>query len=119
MPFFRFHFVEASKLAKVGRKLTDSLQAAIGCPREHIVLELIHSSVVENTAIRDSNGWPFVEVDYFERPGDVRDAVARIVYECLTEAGYANSDIHFRYLQAENYYGNGIRYCRGYIGLLI
>lgn len=106
MPFFRFHFVEASKLAGVSRQMADRIQQAIGCPREHIVFELIHSSV--EVVIKNDKEWPFVEVDYFERPKEIETEVAKIIFECLKSAGYANSDIHFRYLQPENYYENGV-----------
>ena len=51
MPFFKFHFVEASRMAGVSRRMADRLQETIGCPREHIVFELIHSSVVEAPAL--------------------------------------------------------------------
>lgn len=107
MPFFRFHFVEASRLTGVSRQMTDRIQQVIGCPRNHIVLELIHSGVVEDTTIKSGNGWPLVEVDYFERPREIQTAVAEIVCECLKVAGYPDSDIHFRYLKPDNYYENG------------
>lgn len=110
MPFFRFHFVEASELAIIGRKLTDELQVAIGCPREHIVLEVIHSTAVESGEAVNSVQWPFIEVDYFERPKEIQDAVAKIIYDNLKEIGYAEADLHFRYLQGENYYENGQGY---------
>lgn len=64
MPFFKFHFVEASRMAGVSRRMADRLQETIGCPREHIVFELIHSSVVEDVTIKSGNDWPYVEVDY-------------------------------------------------------
>ena len=34
MPFFKFHFVEASRMAGVSRRMADRLQETIGCPRE-------------------------------------------------------------------------------------
>ena len=108
MPFFRFHFVEASRLAGVSRQMADRIQQVVGCPREHLVFELIHSSVVEEVIIKSGKEWPFVEVDYFERPLEVQVEVAKIIYECLKAAGYPNSDVHFRYLRAENYYENGV-----------
>lgn len=107
MPFFKFHFVEAARMAGVSRQMGDRIQQTIGCPREHIVFELIHSSVVEDMTIKSGNGWPYVEVDYFERPREVQEEVARILYECLKIAGYPNSDVYFRYLQPQNYYENG------------
>lgn len=106
MPFLRFHFVEATRLAGISREMTDRIQRAVGCPREHIVLEWISSSVVKDGSVK-SGSWPFVEVDYFERSREVQHEVARIVSECLKTAGYPNSDVHFSYLQPRNYYENG------------
>lgn len=110
MPFFRFHFVEVSRLAGISRQMADKIQQTIGCPREHIVFELIHSSVVEDEAIKNGNGWPFIEVDYFERSREIQDAVAQILYDSLKDAGYPDSDVHFRYLRPENYYEDGKSY---------
>ena len=47
---------------------------------------------------------------FYERPKEVQEAVAGIVSGCLREIGYANSDVYFRYLCAENYYENGVAY---------
>lgn len=109
MPFFRFHFTDPMKLMIVSREMTDRLQEVIGCPREHIVLEVIHSDLVGDGEILEGS-WPLVEVDYFERPIEIQDQVARIVATALQEAGYMESDMHFRYLREENYYENGISY---------
>lgn len=109
MPFFRFHFVEASRLAEVSGKMADRIQTVVECPREHIVLEVIHSVIVCDGEVKGEE-WPLVEVDYFERPRKVQDAVAKIVSECLAEVGYIHSDVHFRYLSPENYYENGVSF---------
>ncbi len=37
MPFFRFHFVEESRLASVSRQMAERIREVVGCPREHIV----------------------------------------------------------------------------------
>lgn len=106
MPFFRFHFTDPDKLLPVSKEMTDRIQEAVGCPREHIVLEVVASVVLHDGKLQ-SDAWPFVEVDYFERPRNVQDQVAQAVAECLKKAGYPESDIHFRYLQKEDYYENG------------
>lgn len=107
MPFFRFHFVEDRSLVGISREMTDRLQEAIGCPRDHIVLENIHSAFIEEGEVKETNNWPFVEVDYFERPRDMQVKVAKVIYEGLKAVGYPHSDIHFRYLQPMNYYEDG------------
>lgn len=106
MPFFRFYATDRMKLAEVSERLTDRIQAAIGCPREHIVLEWIHAErVCEGRFVSD--GWPYVEVSWFKRPPEVQEQVARIVSATLREAGYPDSDVYFHILDASDYYENG------------
>ncbi len=104
MPFFRFHFVDPGKLAEVSRRITDQVQEVLECPREHIVLEIIHSDIVCDGTITCGE-WPFVEVSYFERPRKLQDRVAEIVKICLQQVGYKNADVYFLYLNRQNYYG--------------
>lgn len=107
MPFFKFHFVEALKLEGISRPMADRIQQVVGCPREHIVFELVHSNVINHTTVKEEKAWPFVEVEYFERPKEVQDALAQVIYEFLKTAGYPDSDVYFRYLQPESYYEDG------------
>lgn len=79
MPFFKFHFVEASRMAGVSRRMADRLQETIGCPREHIVFELIHSSVVEDVTIKSGNDWHYVEVDILNGLRRIQHEVAKVI----------------------------------------
>ena len=105
-PFLRFHTTDPVKLAEISREMTDHLQETIGCPREHIVLEVIHSEIVIDGQIGQGD-WPFIEVAYFERGLEVQDKVAGIICRYLKQVGYENVDIHFSYLNNRNYYENG------------
>lgn len=106
MPFLRFHTIDPIKLAEISREMTDRLQEIIGCPREHIVLEVIHSEIVTDGQIGQGD-WPFIEVAYFERSLEIQDGVAHIICQYLKQVGYENVDIHFSYLSNRNYYENG------------
>lgn len=106
MPFLRFHSTDAGKLSEISRKMTDLIQETLQCPREHIVLEVIHSEIVCDGAI-NCGDWPFVEISYFQRSRDLHDKVAQIVSSCLQEIGYTDSDVYFLYLDPRNYYENG------------
>lgn len=108
MPFFRFHCVDRERLAPVSGRMIDQIVEAVGCPREHIVLEVISSDYIFDGEIQA--GWPFVEVSWFKRPLQQQDAVAKIVNNVLKEAGYANADVYFEYLEERNYYENGEHY---------
>lgn len=106
MPFFRFYATDRMKLAEVSKRLTDRLQTVIGCPREHIVLEWVHAERVCDGRFV-SEGWPYVEVYWFERPPEMQAQVARLVSAALREAGYPDSDVYFHVLDTCNYYENG------------
>lgn len=106
MPFFRFYATDRMKLAEVSKGLTDRLQTVIGCPREHIVLEWVHAERVCDGQFV-SEGWPYVEVYWFERPPEMQAQVARLVSAALREAGYPDSDVYFHVLDTCNYYENG------------
>lgn len=106
MPFLRFHCVDPVRLAEISREMTDRIQETLGCPREHIVLEIIHSEIVRDGQIGQGD-WPFVEVSWFQRTLEIQDEVARIICKYLQMAGYENSDVHFHFLTNRNYYENG------------
>ena len=106
MPFFRFYATDRVKLAGVSGVLTDRLQHAIGCPRAHIVLELIPAERVCDGRFV-SEGWPYGEGSWFKRPPEMQAQVARIVSETLREIGYPDSDVYFHVLDTCNYYENG------------
>ncbi|MFR4039988.1 MAG: hypothetical protein ACLTZT_21265 [Butyricimonas faecalis] len=42
-----------------------------------------------------SPAYPFVKVEYFKRPLEQQNVVAKIIFECLKEIGYPESDVHF------------------------
>ena len=48
-----------------------------------------------------------MKVEYFKRPVEQQDALAKIIFECLKEAGYPDSDVYFSFLEKERYYENG------------
>ena len=94
MPFLRFHAIEKEKLARVGERLISEIVSTLGSPRETVVLEVVQA-------------YPFVKIEYFERPKEQQDALAKIVYQSLQEAGYPESDVYFSFLSPERYYENG------------
>ena len=105
MPFLRFHAIEKEKLARVSERLISEIVNTLGCPRETVVLEVMTSSFV--TGNDHLEAYPFVKVEYFERPKEQQDAVAEIIYKCLRDAGYPDSDVCFSFLSPEHYYENG------------
>lgn len=105
MPFLRFHAVEKSRLDLVGERLTSEIVRTLGCPRETVVIETIDSSFISGH--EQFQAYPFVKVEYFKRPLEQQNAVAKIIFECLKEIGYPESDVYFSFLEKDCYYENG------------
>ena len=105
MPFLRFHAVEKSRLDLVGERLISEIVRTLGCPRETVVLEVVNSSFV--TVENQSSAYPFVKVEYFKRSLEQQNMVAKIIFECLKEIGYPESDAYFSFLEKDCYYENG------------
>ena len=103
MPFLRFHAVEKSRLDLVGERLISEIVRTLGCPRETVVIETIDSSFISGH--EQFQAYPFVE--YFKRPLEQQNAVAKIIFECLKEIGYPESDVYFSFLEKDCYYENG------------
>ena len=104
MPFLRFHAVEKSRLDLVGERLISEIVRTLGCPRETVVLEVVNSSFV--TGENQSSAYPFVKVEYFKRSLEQQNMVAKIIFECLKEIGYPESDAYFSFLEKNYYYKN-------------
>ena len=105
MPFLRFHAVEKSRLDLVGERLISEIVRTLGCPRETVVLEVVNSSFV--TGENQSSAYPFVKVEYFKRSLEQQNMVAKIIFECLKEIGYPESDAYFSFLEKDCCYENG------------
>ena len=105
MPFLRFHAVEKSRLDLVGERLISESVRNLGCPRETVVIETIDSSFISGH--EQFQAYPFVKVEYFKRPLEQQNAVAKIIFECLKEIGYPESDVYFSFLEKDCYYENG------------
>lgn len=105
MPFLRFHAVEKSRLDLVGERLISEIVRTLGCPRETVVIETIDSSFISGH--EQFQAYPFVKVEYFKRPLEQQNAVAKIIFECLKEIGYPESYVYFSFLEKDCYYENG------------
>lgn len=105
MPQIRFHGFAVDHIRSLFKPLVDELTAVVGCPRNYFVLESInsHQFVDDDSA----EGFPFVEVVWFDRGLEIQDAVACVITKHLQELGYACVDVAFSLLEPRRYYENG------------
>jgi hypothetical protein len=108
MPSLRFRAIDPKKICDISKVLVDDLQELLECPRDYFNIESLQS-----VFIRDGeyvNGYPFVEIAWFDRGQELQDRAAEIITRHIHSIGYSDVDIIFTILQKENYYENGVHF---------
>ncbi|MBN1990991.1 MAG: DUF1904 family protein [Bacteroidales bacterium] len=106
MPFLRFRAMDAQKVAKQSKPLVDELSEQLGTPAEYFTLEVIASTFVKDGAITE--GFPIVDVTWFDRGAEKQQATASIITKHAAEMGYPEIDIVFMLIERSKYYENGV-----------
>lgn len=105
MPTLRFHHIKQSDIQSVAKCLVSELSSLMNIPADHINLEVINSVAI--TADRVSEGEPIIEILAFQRPAEVEDRIAKILFDTFTELKYVDVEVFYIYLSARNYYCDG------------
>lgn len=105
MPQIKIRGIKPEKICTISTPMIDQLEKIIGCPKEYFTIECISSTFIKDGKLDD--GYPFVEVVWFDRGQDVQDNVAKIITNFVHNSGYQNVDIFFTVLQENLYYENG------------
>ncbi|MDQ7094064.1 DUF1904 domain-containing protein [Desulfosporosinus sp. PR] len=108
MPQIKIRGIETDTVRKLSKHLIDELETLTQSPRDYFTLEVIHSTFILDGEL--SQGYPFVEIAWFDRSQETQDQAARAIYQLLKEAGYPNADIMFTILEKPRYYENGEHY---------
>lgn len=105
MPQLKIRGIEEDKIISISKALVDDLQNIIECPRDYITIEIIHSTFISDGKV--CNGYPYIEVGWFDRGLDVQDRVAKCITKFVHNMGYEGVDIIFSVFQKDKYYENG------------
>jgi hypothetical protein len=110
MPHLRFRAVEPQTVQTLSKTLIDELQPHMDCPREDFTFEYIYSTFFHEGEV--STAYPFVEVLWFDRGQETKDAVAQIVTHQVRGIIGEDFDVAviFTALDAKGYYDNGEHY---------
>lgn len=105
MPQIKIRGVQPEKVCSVSTQMVDELEQIVGCPRDYFTIECIPSTFIKNGKI--DNGYPFVEVVWFDRGQETQDKVAKTITKLIHNLGCENVDIFFTTLKENLYYENG------------
>lgn len=108
MPQIKMRGIEIDPIRKLSKQLIDELAVLTQSPRDDFTLELINSTFVLDGEI--VQGYPFVEIAWFDRGQEIQDKAAQTISQLINEAGYPSVDIMFTILEKSRYYENGEHY---------
>ncbi|MDI4647615.1 DUF1904 family protein [Cohnella hashimotonis] len=105
MPHLYFRGLSVERVQAMSGSLEAELSVIIGCEPSDLMLEVIHTTCVSGGRIAPS--YPFVEIAWFERGREVRDAVARCLDRLIRDGGVPEVEVAFRGYRPSDYYANG------------
>lgn len=108
MPILTLRAVKEHEVISISRALIDELEELLECPRDYFTLELRRSTFIKDGDI--CNGYPIVDVSWFNRGQEIQDKVASIITRHIKELGYDTVDVIFHVLEEKSYYENGVHF---------
>ncbi|MCY6484937.1 DUF1904 domain-containing protein [Clostridium aestuarii] len=105
MPQIKMRGIKLEQVKNASKEMIDSLENIIKCPRDYFTVEHIPSTFVMDGNVVD--GYPFIEVLWFDRGQEVQDEVAKKITRIMRKQGCNDMDIIFYALKKDKYYENG------------
>lgn len=102
MPQIIVKGLDDAQMCALSTPLLDRLADAIGCPADWLVLEQNHATFYGRG--EKTPGFPIVEVQWYDRPAEVQEAVAQIIKEELFALGFTLVQVIFVRLAEEIFY---------------
>jgi len=108
MPQIKIRGIDVEKISTISTSMIDQLEEIIDCPRDYFTIECISSTFIKNGKVDE--GYPFIEVVWFDRGQQIQDNVAKSITNLIHNLGYKNVDVFFTVLKENFYYENGYHF---------
>lgn len=105
MPQLIFKGISVDQVKKISTLLVEELAELCQCETDNFTLEIVQSTFVFND--REVQGFPFIEVKWFDRGQEIKDQFANIITKHLQSQGIAELEVAFSVFLASAYYLNG------------
>ncbi|NOV01404.1 DUF1904 family protein [Paenibacillus planticolens] len=105
MPRLTFRGLSVEQVCEISESLVDQLAAICGCDIDNFTLECVQHAAVFGGKI--VTAYPFVEVAWFERGDEIRDAVAKAITTDVLGLGLPEVEVAFTTYSRDAYYSNG------------
>ncbi|MGE5086146.1 MAG: DUF1904 domain-containing protein [Bacillota bacterium] len=105
MPHIRFRALNSEQVATLSKTLLTDLASIIQTSEDNFTFELVQTQFFTQGQVSD--GYPFVEVLWFERTPEVQQRVATLITENIKELIATDVAVVFQPLLQTNYFENG------------
>ncbi|MGG1550765.1 MULTISPECIES: DUF1904 family protein [Paenibacillus] len=105
MPHMVVRGISAPRMASISQALIRELAQVCGCGEDNFMLECLPTVSIYGGTVCET--YPFVEVGWFERGQDVRDAYAGVLTKHILSLGIPEVEIAFKVYREDSYYWNG------------
>lgn len=90
------------QMLAVSTPLLDRLAQTIGCPADWLILEQNHATFYGRG--EKTEGFPIVEVQWYDRTPEIQEATAQVIHEELRKLGFTTVQVIFVRLAEEIFY---------------
>lgn len=108
MPQIKMRNIDKNKICSFSKEMIDELESILKCPRSYFTIEHFATTAIKDGEVVE--GYPFVEIDWFDRGQEIQDEVAKVVTKYVHNSGYKDVDVIFSILDEKRYYENGEHY---------
>ena len=105
MPHLFIRGITVEQVKTISTPLVQELADLCACGTDNFTLEVVHSTFVFDG--KEVPGYPFIEVKWFERGQEIRDAFATMVTKQVQSLGIPEVEVAFSTFKESDYYFNG------------
>lgn len=105
MPQIIFKGIDESVVEKISQSLPQNLSVLTNIQEDWFTIEYL--PVKFYSMGKQANGYPVVNVNWFDRGYELQDKVAIEITKAVQNEGYDMVDVIFNNIERRNYYENG------------
>jgi hypothetical protein len=106
MPQLTARGIPVSVLKTLSAAMSEELAELCGCGTDNFTIDALQVQSIFGGIQGDA--YPFIEVAWFDRGGELRDRFAEVVTRHVLEAGLPEVEVAFKTYREEEYYINGV-----------
>lgn len=109
MPHIIYKGMDIEEVKAIENEAVEMISELIDCPVDHFTSEWIQAVFISEGK-ENKGGYPFVTINWFERPMAQQIEVATYLTEIIKRFGYQDVCVYFNILDPNRYFENGTHF---------